>query len=98
MPIGSWTVSKMFRPGMMELRTTVEDRQALTSPYTYTRYYKRSGDELPEHVCNPEEGDQRMWNDFRVKALKFGMLPVPAPEPPGAPKPKVPAPAGMSTE
>ena len=88
---------RMFRPGMIELRTTVEDRQALTSPYTYTRYYKRMADERPELICNPDEGDMRMWTEYRVKALKFGMLPVPAKESVPA---KAPAktPAGMPAE
>lgn len=67
---------RMVAPGMMELRTTIEDRQALTSPYTYTRYYKRIASEVGENVCNPEPGDQRMWTEYRVKALKFGMLPL----------------------
>jgi hypothetical protein len=72
---------RMYRPGLIELQTTVDDRQTLVSPYTYTRYYKRLADERPELVCNPDEGDMRMWTEFRVKALKFGMLPVAAKEP-----------------
>lgn len=68
---------RMAAKGLIEVRTTVEDRQVLTSPYTYSRYYKLTGTEVPEFICNPEPGEQRMWTEFRQKALKKGILPVP---------------------
>jgi hypothetical protein len=61
--------------GLMEVRTTVEDREALASPYSYSRYYKRTGNEVPELMCNADPGEQRMWTEFRRKALAKGMLP-----------------------
>jgi hypothetical protein len=67
---------RLAAKGLMELRMTVEDRQALTSPYTYSRYYKLVEPELPETICNPEPGDQQMWTEFRQKARKSGMLPA----------------------
>jgi hypothetical protein len=55
----------------MEINITVEDRHALTSAYTYNRYYKRHPDmEMAENVCN-EDADT--WKEFRNKALKRQM-------------------------
>jgi hypothetical protein len=53
----------------MEINITVEDRHALTSAYTYNRYYKRQPDtaEMPENVCNE---DPETWKQFRNAALK----------------------------
>lgn len=51
----------------IEIHYTVEDRKALTSPYTYSRYYKRVADSMPEDVCND---DLQIWRDFRNEALK----------------------------
>ncbi|MES1256143.1 MAG: hypothetical protein ABUS56_11075 [Acidobacteriota bacterium] len=69
---------RMAAKELMELQITVEDRQALSSPYTYTRYFKRVGDEVPENVCNADEGEQELWSGFRQKALQRGMVPAPA--------------------
>jgi hypothetical protein len=53
---------------MIEIKSVVEDRHALTSAYTYTRYYKRNDAAMPaENVCNDEIAD---WKDWRNKALK----------------------------
>ncbi len=53
---------------MIEIKSVVEDRKALTSAYTYTRYYKRNDAAMPaENVCNDEIAD---WKDWRNKALK----------------------------
>jgi hypothetical protein len=71
---------RLVAKGMMEVRTKVEDRQALTSPYTYSRYYKLAETELPETICNPEPGDQEMWMEFQRKALRSGMLSIPSNE------------------
>jgi hypothetical protein len=50
-----------------EIVTVVEDRHALTSAYTYTRYYKKQKDEVTENIC----GDAiDIWKDWRNKALK----------------------------
>jgi hypothetical protein len=50
----------------LEVHYTVEDRKALTSAYTYVRYYKREADALPEVVCND---DLQVWREFRNAAL-----------------------------
>ena len=50
-----------------EIVTVVEDRHALTSAYTYTRYYKKQKDEITENIC----GDAiDIWKDWRNQALK----------------------------
>lgn len=72
---------RMAVKGLMEVRTVVEDRQALTAPYTYSRYYKLAEREAPENVCNPDPGDQRMWATFRAQARKAGMRPVASKQP-----------------
>ncbi len=51
----------------IEAHYTVEDRHALTSAYTYSRYYKRVGDQMPEDVCND---DVQIFREFRDQALK----------------------------
>ena len=52
----------------MEINITVEDRHALTSAYTYKRYYKRQpAAEMPENVCNE---DPVTWKQFRNAALR----------------------------
>ena len=51
----------------IEVHYTVEDRQALTSAYEYSRYYKRVGDHMPEDVCND---DVQIYREFRNQALK----------------------------
>ena len=53
--------------GYIEISTKVEDYQALTSAYTYSRYYKRTGESMAENVCAE---DPQIWKDFRNKALK----------------------------
>ena len=45
----------------------VEDRQALTSAYTFTRYYRKIDAEAPENICND---DLTLWKQWRNKALK----------------------------
>ncbi len=51
----------------IELVGTVEDRHALTSAYTYTRYYKRQNREMDEHVCADNVAP---WKQWRNEALK----------------------------
>jgi len=53
----------------MENTITVEDRHALTSAYSYKRYYKKQPDtaEMAEFICNE---DPETWRDFRNQALK----------------------------
>jgi len=67
---------RLAAAGLMEIQTVVEDRQALTSPYTFTRYYKRGGAERTEHLCNFEPGEQREWSGWRKQALKAGSKPA----------------------
>jgi len=52
----------------LELIGIVEDRHALTSAYTYTRYYKRQTVEIPEHIC---ADDIAMWKQWRNDELKL---------------------------
>ena len=35
----------------LELKVTAEDPKVLTAPYTYTRYYERTTNEIQEYVC-----------------------------------------------
>jgi len=51
----------------MEITGTVEDRHALTSAYTYRRYYKKQNQEMGESVC---ADDVEMWKEWRNEALK----------------------------
>jgi hypothetical protein len=53
----------------MEINITVDDRLALSSPYTYNRYYKLqpASAEMPEDVCNE---DPETWKQYRNEALK----------------------------
>jgi len=52
----------------IEIKTVVEDRHALTSAYTYTRYYKKQDSiEPPENICND---DLSLWREWRNSALK----------------------------
>ena len=47
----------------------MEDQHALSSAYTYNRYYKKQPDsvEMPEDVCNE---DPEVWKHWRNEALK----------------------------
>lgn len=60
---------------LLEFETTVEDREALTTPYSFTRYYKKTDAERVEDVCNADPGEQSMWVGFRRSALKNGFRP-----------------------
>jgi hypothetical protein len=62
-------VRRVANGAFMEINITVEDRHALTSPYSFNRYYKRQPDkaEMPENVCNE---DPVTWKEFRNQALK----------------------------
>jgi hypothetical protein len=51
----------------IELVGKVEDRHALTSAYTYTRYYKKQNHEMDEHVC---ADDVTLWKQWRNDNLK----------------------------
>ncbi len=51
----------------LEIHYTIEDRKALTSAYTYSRYFMKAGDTITENVCND---DLQIWRDFRNEALK----------------------------
>jgi hypothetical protein len=60
---------RVANDAFMEINITVEDRHALTSAYTYNRYYKRQPETvgMPEIVCNE---DPETWKQFRNDALK----------------------------
>ena len=51
----------------IEVVSVVEDREALTSAYTFTRYYRKVDAEMPENICNEELA---VWKEFRNNALK----------------------------
>lgn len=51
----------------LELVAVVEDRHALTSAYTYTRYYRKVDAEMGENICNE---DLSLWKGWRNGALK----------------------------
>lgn len=51
----------------IEIQTTIEDRQALTSAYKYSRYYRKTGEAMEEDVCND---DLQVWKEWRKKALQ----------------------------
>jgi hypothetical protein len=51
----------------LEIHYTVEDRKALTSAYTYVRYYQKESESMPEVVCND---DLQVWREFRNTALE----------------------------
>lgn len=50
-----------------EIERKIEDRHALTSAYTYSRYYRRVSLEMAENICND---DLLIWKDFRNARLK----------------------------
>jgi len=62
-------IERVGNGAFMHINITVEDRHALTSAYSYNRYYKRFADkvEMPEEVCNE---DPDTWKQFRNEALK----------------------------
>jgi hypothetical protein len=51
----------------LENVVVMEDRQALRSAYTFTRYYKRQDAEMEESVCNE---DHEVWKKYRDEALQ----------------------------
>jgi len=61
-------VRRVANGAFMEITITVEDRHALTSAYSYKRYYKKQpNEEMAENVCNE---DAETWKQFRDEALK----------------------------
>ena len=50
----------------IEIVGTVEDRHALTSAYTYSRYYKKQPQEMPVIICADDIG---MWKEWRNAQL-----------------------------
>jgi len=51
----------------MEVRGKIEDRQALTSAFEYSRYYKQSSEEMVPNVCSEDIGT---WKDIRDRHLR----------------------------
>jgi hypothetical protein len=62
-------IRRVANDTLLEINITVEDQHALTSAYTYNRYYKKQPDsaEMPEDVCNE---DPETWKQWRNDALK----------------------------
>jgi hypothetical protein len=60
---------------LLEVASTVEDRKALTSPYMYSRYYRKTAEEFHEEICNGDAGEQELWLGFNKSALKHGFKP-----------------------
>jgi hypothetical protein len=63
---------KLFGNGeWLQLRTFVDDRLALKSPYTFTRYYHKVADatEGGEGVCNQNAPEDDLWSQRRNKLL-----------------------------
>lgn len=60
---------------LLEIQSTVEDRKAFTSPYSFSRYYRRTDLDLHENVCNGDVGEQELWMGFRKHALETGFEP-----------------------
>ena len=58
---------RQVKDGLLEFTITVEDRHALTSPYTYKRYFMKQQGEMPEEICNE---DPDTWREFRNAAIK----------------------------
>ncbi len=52
----------------IEVVSVVEDRQALTSAYTFTRYYRKVDSEMPENICNEEAGGVEGIPEQRAQA------------------------------
>jgi hypothetical protein len=61
---------------LMEIGTVVDDRKALTSPYTYSRYYRKVDEQMPVLICNGYPGEQDLWLGFQRHALKKGFKPA----------------------
>ncbi|MGC4028728.1 MAG: hypothetical protein QM696_07655 [Steroidobacteraceae bacterium] len=63
---------RLFGDGAyMELRVFVWDRKAFTTPYTYTRYYKKMPEETvaKENVCNILPPGENLWRVRRDALL-----------------------------
>ncbi len=50
----------------LENKVVMEDRHALTSAYTFNRYYKKLNEEFAPNVCNE---DPETWKKYRDDAL-----------------------------
>ncbi len=46
----------------------VEDRQALTSAYAFSRYFKKMDTDMEEDVCTDD--DIQVWKDWRKEHLQ----------------------------
>jgi hypothetical protein len=62
-------IERVGNGAFLNINITVEDQHALTSAYTYNRYYKKQPEmaEMPEDVCNE---DPVTWKQYRNEALK----------------------------
>ena len=53
--------------GLHEVRGKIEDRQALTSAFEYSRYYKQTSEEMTPNVCSE---DIQTWKSNRDQHLR----------------------------
>jgi hypothetical protein len=62
-------IRRVANGSLLEINITVEDQHALTTAYTYNRYYKEQPEavEMPEDVCNE---DAETWKHWRNEALQ----------------------------
>lgn len=56
----------------LEIDTTVDDRRALISPYSYSRYYRKTTKRYEQVAlpCNADMGEQAEWVYFRQQELR----------------------------
>jgi hypothetical protein len=56
----------------LEIDTTVDDRETLTGPYSYSRYYRKVDQTYEQFTsnCNVAVGDQAEWVYFRDQAIR----------------------------
>jgi hypothetical protein len=56
----------------LQIYTTVDDRRALTAPYSYSRYYRKSRQEFEQLAlgCNADVGEQAEWNYYREQTIQ----------------------------
>ena len=63
---------RLVRDGRyLEIYSTVDDREALSAPYSYSRYYRRDVRSFEQSAlsCNADVGEQAEWVHFRDQAI-----------------------------
>jgi len=54
----------------MEIVGQVEDPRTLTSPYTFSRYYKKQNFEMEDYVCNDAVDFYKEWRKEEIEAQR----------------------------